>query len=238
MMLAPLRSLPTSEKTLTNLKMLMNANSNLPPLLPFALSVGVLFGATTSRGQTLLHVDIATSALVGHASAPFSLDLQLIGDSSGGTPNTITIDHFTFGGGSASGAATLAGGAAGDLSLGVSLDNASAFSSEFYQGFVAGSSLGFDLNFSNNPRSGTPDGFSISILDSSLQNIPTTGTGDSLLLLSIRNPYSSADLELSAGTGTFASVTVSAVPEPGETGIACASLLAVGVLLRRFQRSR
>src|SRR3974377_1196092 len=91
--------------------------------LGLAFGAGVLFTAQTGGASTIqYYVDINTASLVGNPSGPFSLDFQLNdGSGLGDANNTATINNFTFGTGSATGTANLAGGAAGNLSSTVAL---------------------------------------------------------------------------------------------------------------------
>jgi hypothetical protein len=56
------------------------------------------------------HVTVATSPLIGHPAGPFSLDFQLTdGSGLGDANNTATISNLSYGGGAATGSATLSG---------------------------------------------------------------------------------------------------------------------------------
>jgi hypothetical protein len=59
---------------------------------------------------------------------------------------------------------------------------------------------------------GTPDAFVFAILDKTLSNIPTTGLGDSLLLINLNSLSPSA--QTFSGTGAFSGVTVAAIAIP------------------------
>jgi hypothetical protein len=66
---------------------------------------------------------------VENVAGPFFLDFQL-NDGGGAVNNTVTLNHFNFGDGSASGNPTLTEDASGDLSGTLTLTD-SAFWSEF-----------------------------------------------------------------------------------------------------------
>jgi hypothetical protein len=197
--------------------------------------IGALLSAPAGRAAVVFyHFDVNTAPLVGNPAGPFSLDFQLIdGSGAGDANNTATIGNLTFGGGGISGPATTTGGAAGDLGSGITLTD-SQFFNELYQGFTPGTSLGFDVTLTVNGDAGlTPDGFSFAILDSNLFNLPTTGVGDTLALVSI---YASGPVIQTGATTSPPGVTVS-VPEPSVTGLVSAvGLLLAGVRARKVVR--
>jgi hypothetical protein len=181
--------------------------------LGLALGAGALFTAQTGAAAIIEYsVDINTASLVGNPSGPFSLDFQLNdGSGTGDANNTATINNFTFGTGGASGSPNLAGGAAGNLSGMITLTDTTPFN-EFYQTFNAGNSLSFDVILTLNSDAGpTPDSFSVAILDNNLYNLPTTGIGDTFLMVNL-GPTPSVTTGFS--TSPAVTVSVSAVPEP------------------------
>jgi hypothetical protein len=107
--------------------------------------------------------------------APFSLEFQLI-DGGGTTSNTVAVRSIDLGaGGGPIGVPALTGGASGDLTTGVQLTDA-AFLNELIQPFTpsAVDPLTFVVDLSESSEPVTPDAFSIAILDSSGQGLPTT----------------------------------------------------------------
>ena len=205
--------------------------------LGLALGAGILFTAKTAVASTIqYYVDINTASLVGNASGPFSLDFQLNdGSGLGDANNTATINNFTFGTGGATGTANLAGGAAGDLSGTVSLTDSTPFN-EFYQAFNAGTELTFNVTLTRNSDAGpTPDSFAFAILDNSLNNLPTTGIGDTYLQVNL-GPTPS----ITTGVSTSPAVTVSvaAVPEPDSLVWVSLGLMAFGLWRRLGARLR
>ncbi len=200
------------------------------------LGVASLLLTPTSSLAQNFHVTVNTTALTtlpNSANAPFSLDFQL---NSGATlnNNSAVISNFTFGGGGAPfGSANYFGGASGTLPGAVTLTDTAAFN-EFFQSFTAGTILGFDLSLSNIADAGpTPNVFAFSLLDSSTFNIPTTGLGDTLFLVTLNGGALSP--EAFSGTGDYAGITVSfaAIPEPSTYGAMIGAAAFVGVLRNR-----
>jgi hypothetical protein len=215
------------------MKMKMKRNSALT--LSLALCAGALLAVPNGKASIVIyHVDVNTAALVGNASGPFSLDFQLNdGSGAGDGNNTATLNHFAFGSGSASGSPTSFGGASGNLSGAVTLTDTTAFN-EFFQGFTAGNTLSFDITLTLNSDAGpTPDSFSFGILDNSLYNLPTTGVGDSFLLVNLGSVPS---VSTAASVGPAVAVNVTPVPEPGSLTWFSMGLMMFG--LWRRARSR
>ncbi len=200
--------------------------------------------ASAGQAATLsFHVGVNTSSLVGNANGPFSLDFQLNGV--GPATNTVTLDDFSFTGGTPTGAPSLFGNATGDLGSTVSLNDAGSADNEFFQGFTAGTTeIQFDASITENVNAGTPDAFAMAILDNNLLNIPTTGAFDSLLELDIsQSNLGVGNVQTATSTAPDAGVTVDVTapaPEPGTLGMfLSAGLLAAGwISLRRTRRNR
>lgn len=191
--------------------------------------------ASHSFAAATFHIDVDTSSLMGNSNAPFSLDFQL-NSGGGAVGNFATISNFTFGGGSAAAIPAIStfGLASGSLASSVSLQaNAANPFNEFYQGFVAGTTLGFDVLLTTSVSGPTPDAFAFAILagDASPINITTTGFADQLVFVNIDS--ATPTVQTFAGSGDFTGVTVSAVPEP-ETIL----LLSVGLAVIGFVRRR
>ena len=201
-----------------------------------ALTAGLVLSATVSQAA-LYRVTIDTSSLssgVNAPNAPFLLDFQL-NDGNLLNNNTATIGNFTFtGGGAPFGAANLFGGASGSLANTVTLTDSSAFN-EFYQSFATGTQIAFDLNLTSNVAAGlTPDSFSFSILEGDLDNITTTGIGNTLLQFDIDSTNPNAgDFVVSSGTGDYSGVNVTVIPEPSS---ALCGLVALGLGMLRRRR--
>src|SRR6187551_3325385 len=102
-------------------------------------------------------VTLNTSSLAGGGT--FYVDFQLNdGAAVNLGNNTAYITDINLGGGSIAGLATAWGGVSGNLGGVVSLVDTEAFN-EFYQAFLPGSFLSFDLHLSNNFNGAVPDMF-------------------------------------------------------------------------------
>ena len=125
--------------------------------------------------------------------------------------NTILVDNLTFGtAGSAAGVATLNGGASGDVTNGFAMTDAD-FSNTVEQQFVAGSTLAFTVQLSENPEQPAPDEFAFSI-----EQIGTADVGGAFVVIDVgSSPVTFA----ASGNGNAADnignpTVTSPVPEP------------------------
>ena len=162
-----------------------------------------------SAFATSWHVDVVTTPLIGNPSGPFSIDFQFNNGSVLGN-NSATISNFSYSGGGPVGSPSLFGGVTGNIGSTVVFNNSAAFQ-ELFQAFTPGTNLRFDIELTTNVDGAIPDVFVFGILDKDLFNIPTTGLGDSLLLVNLSSPFPTP--QTFRGAGAFASVTVTA-PEP------------------------
>ncbi|GAA5122229.1 NF038129 family PEP-CTERM protein [Luteolibacter yonseiensis] len=186
---------------------------------------------SSAAQAAVYHVSINTSTLSTTGNGPFYLDFQLNG---GDTPsnNSATISNFNFGGGSAvDGTQTTIGSASGNIGSTLTLTNTSAFT-EFFQEFVPGSFLKFDLTVTQNLDSITPDLFAFSILDKDLFAIDTTDDFDSLITFNF-DTAGPLNVTTSQGQGVYSGVTL-AIPEPS-TGLL--GLLVGGLMIVRRRRA-
>ncbi len=211
-----------------------------------------VLACTAGYASTVYTVTLDTSGFVGHPAAPFWLSAQLTdGSGTGNGNNSATLSDFSI---SPVGSASLVGGASGDLSSGVEL-NDSGFFNQFSQQFVTGALLSFNLVLTWNPEATLPDQFSLAILDSAGHEVPTLGMGvsgaDALLSVDLGvgstptfHTYASDPSRSPSAGGSpisFAAVTVTpqaAVPEPSTWLQLSSAFLLVGgyALLRRKQR--
>lgn len=193
------------------------------------LRLGLLLGvcawlpARNSRAAALnFHLDLNTASLAANPAGPFSLDLQF--SQGNGLPNTVTLSNFVFTAGAPAGSPTLSGGASGGLGSTVLLRDTS-FLNEFYQGFSGTTlAISFDVSTTLNASAGTPDLFTVSILDLNLNPILTTSPGVG----------TSAETDYLVGVTvddatTFSSVKTYTSNVPGSTtpGVSAAATLAV-----------
>jgi hypothetical protein len=203
--------------------------------------VMALSGAPAVAAPLQYVVEIDTSTFAVSPLTPFSLNIQL---NDGGTPgsNSAILSGWEFGGGSPSGTPDVFGGAFGDLSTGVTLQDSDFFNS-FTQSFIAGSFLRFQLNLTTNADpSGTPDQFSLAILDNTLTELATMSAGlygTSVLLLADLIGSGTSLLPFGSAPGpspAFAAPSLTApaaIPEP-----ATFALIALGCIGLRFTRRR
>jgi hypothetical protein len=222
-------------------------------LFTWLLGVVLIVSCPGARaGQVTASLD--TSQLVADYTGPFGLDFELVG--SGG--NTVTLSDFSFGNGGAAGPGTafLTGGAGGNLSSSVSLNDSANFFSDFNEQFTPGGTLTFTLSSTLiAPAPGSsPDSFSMVIF----QNydpvngynplmatggtpIPTTDPSgnDTFLNFNINGPSSTSIVSFPSASGDI-TITVSPagfVPEPGSGVLMLLSVACVATAIYR-QRSR
>lgn len=208
----------------------MNSPRSLKLAL-FAL-VCAVSAVPAARADLTYNVDVNTTSLIGNPSAPFYVDFQSLFGS--GLPQTVTVSNFTLTGGSLVGSGTPFGDVTGSLATSLVLKpSSSSFLNEYYQQFSANvSDIKFTVNLTTNAVVSTPTSFVFAILDHNLENIPTTGVGDSLLFANINGRNS----DITAATGLGVLVTATPVPEPSTYGLFAAALAAVGIAVRRRRR--
>lgn len=201
------------------------------------LQLPLAFALASAAKADIYTVTLNTSPLTGNG--PFKLDLQFLDGS--GTPgdlnnNVVTLTSFAFGaGGSALGSGTATGGASGGLTAGVTLKD-TVFFNEYIENFTPGSLLSFTLNATNNADpGGTPDLFTLAILDSLGSELPTTGPAEEFLDIALTSGTNAQDSEFgSAPGGAFSLGAPSAqlqnpspspVPEPSALSLSLAAAL-------------
>jgi hypothetical protein len=201
-------------------------------LLAFALCL-----TPVGQADTIYTFSMNTTPLVGNG--PFALDLQFLdGSGSGDDNNTVALTDFTFGaGGSPSGGGTATGGASGSLASGVTLRDTQFFN-EYFENFTPGTLLSFTIDTTNvADPGGTPDLFTVAILDSHGNELPTIGPASEFLDVSLAggaNPQVSTYGSAPGSAFSLAAPIVqpqspATVPEPSSFGELIAVFLAGGV---------
>lgn len=200
-----------------------------------------------SFGDMLYNVVIDTSPLIGHSAGPFSLELQFNdGTGTGDANNSAFLSAFLFGTGGPSGTASIFGGVTGNMGSSVTMIDSSFFN-QFIQGFNPGATLSLQLALTTNvDAGGTPDEFSLSIVDSSGFEIPTFGPANALLIIDIDSATPtvstfSTDTSQSPNAGgppinigaPQIGPVVSSVPEPSSLSLLAIGLAAVVVAAGR-----
>jgi hypothetical protein len=153
--------------------------------------------------------------------------------------NTATLSSISLSAGVAgsvdsANAAGTGANAGNNLSSSISLSDSSNFLNVFPQFFVAGSQLSFVLDLTTNVVSPNPDQFSLAILDSSGNPIPTSDpTGfNNLLTINIDSP--------SPGTNIYSNLltvtALTAVPEPSSLFLICVGLLGFATARKSLSR--
>src|SRR5438093_498248 len=161
-------------------------------------------------------VSLDTSALSGSFELAFILT---DGSGTGDANNTVTLSNFLFGvGGSAGVVDTLlsTGGVSGDLTSSVSLVD-SAFLNIFASSFTAGSLLSFDFDLTTNvDAGGTPDQFSLTLLqsDGTVINTDDPSGANSLLTVNLDSAHPAFNVFASELTPAPIVTEFSASPEP------------------------
>src|ERR1700680_1459779 len=108
-------------------------------ILKTAFFVCALFAlCQTVSADIIYDVTLNTTPLVGHPAGPFYVEFAFTdGSGFGDANNTVTMSHFTFGGGSSLGSPVVFGGASGSLETGVTMTD-SSFLSLFTEQFAPG----------------------------------------------------------------------------------------------------
>ena len=198
----------------------------------------LLASSPKSRANLDYTVTLNTASLVGNVNAPFSLDFVLgSGSQFPDTDNTVTLSNFVFANGSVGATSYSNGGETGGSMTGtVKLTNSSEDNelAQYFTNSVTSISFHVDeTSVTNNPY---PDQFDVAILDSGLNNIPTTDPsgGNTLVLenISTSQTLASAATYQSTANGEAPGVTA-AVPEPAPAAGVLIGLGALGLCVRR-----
>ena len=198
----------------------------------------LLASSPKSRANLDYTVTLNTASLVANVTEqPFSLDLVLgSGSQFPDTDNTVKLSNFVFTNGSVGATSYSNGGETGAMSGTVTLTNSSE-DNELAQYFSSTvTSISFNVDETSNTNNPYPDQFDVAILDSGLNNIPTTDPsgGNTLVLENISTAQTLASVATyqSTATGEAPGVT-SAVPEPASVVSVLIGLGALGLCVRR-----
>ena len=180
------------------------------------------------------HADIITGSVSLDTSAlsePFELAFIFTdGSGTGDANNTVTLGNFLFGAGGSAGtvdASLSFGGESGDLTSGVSLID-SSFLNIFASSFTPGSLLSFDFGLTTNvDAGGTPDQFSLVLLqaDGSVVNTEDPSGANSLLTVNLDSAHPAISTFASDLTPAAIVTEATAAPEPPSL-----LLLAIGLV--------
>jgi hypothetical protein len=186
-------------------------------------------------------VTLDTSSLIDNASfGPFTLDFTFIdGSGTGDGNNTITLSDFVLGAGSLTLSSSTGGVTVGASPFTVTLTDTSFYNDVQFT-FVPDASLSFNIDATSNPDDGTPDAFTVGIIDRKFYNIPTTNPNSGIAFveydLPTTDPTAGTQVILSGSVSNNDEITIpaptpSAVPEP--SAIALLGLV-LSILTTRF----
>jgi len=208
-------------------------------VLGFALFA---MGPLPALADTVVSVSVDTSAIASTPGAEVFFILT-DGNGIGDANNTATLSNFALGLGApgAIDALNTTGGVTGNLSTGLSLVD-SAFLNVFGQLFTPGTSLSFNLDLTSNvDNGGTPDQFSMIILDANGNPIPNSdpnGFGDLLVInIDSANPVIAnyASNLVTVGSATTPPPPPVTTPEPSSILLLGAAILTFVALRGRFR---
>ena len=183
--------------------------------------------ATTFALANSIHFQINTAPLAGMTSPP-ELVLDLF-DGDGTENQNVSIHDILFGGGTPVGTPILGAGATGDIASGFALRDL-AFLVEAGQTFSAGNHIALTIDFLPAFAGGTPDSFTITLLNGNGQTIPTSdplGT-DTLLAVDLGDGTWQAFNSPLLGTPV-----VNDTPEPAALAIPGLVLIVLGACRKR-----
>jgi hypothetical protein len=175
-------------------------------------------------------VSLDTSALSG----PFELVFIFTdGSAAGDANNTVTLSNFLFGVGGSAGTVDPSlslGGGSGDLTSGVSLID-SFFLNTLASSFTPGSLLSFDFGLTTNvDAGGTPDQFSLVLLQADGSNVHTEDPSGADALLAVNLDSARPAFSAFASELTPAPVVTESSTAPEPPSLLLLAIGLVGVL--------
>jgi hypothetical protein len=184
-------------------------------MMIFRFTIVLLTAAVAFAGQIFT---LNTSSLISNPNAPFTLDFSFTdGSGTGDGNNTITLSNFAAGAGSLT-QSSISGEVTVNASpFSIMLEDSSFFNDVQFT-FVPDATFSFQLNATSNADSGTPDTFTLAILDRNLNNIPTTNPNNGIAFVEVdlptTNPANGTQVILS---GTVANSDDVDIPAPTGT---------------------
>jgi hypothetical protein len=198
---------------------------------------GLLLLIAGSARADSFDVSLNTSSLSGTQALVFVLT-----DGDGVADNSLTLNGFTFGAGSATGSADYLGstGVSGDLTSGIAMNDSSLSFAIFTQDFNPGAALSYVLTTTNNFNTSglAPDGFEMLVCSTDLTACYSDSPDGTLLNVALTglplSPSSfttngASDQDLPAPVVTGAVNT----PEPGSLVLLAVGLLGLLFLIHR-----
>ena len=202
------------------------------------LVVNLLCGTAAATPITyLVTVNTATiSALAGQ------LDFQF-NPGSGALAAFVDISSFSSTGGSLSGSPTLTGGASGNLTSTVHIDNSGGLN-DYLQNFTFGTALQFQVSFGgaalSSPNGTSTDTFGLALYDPSFNPQLNDGSqGDFIVTVDVNTDGSTTPHLASspAGLVTVTQVVQTGVPEPSTWALCVIGLAGIATWRRRRCRA-
>ena len=204
-----------------------------------ALTLGT-FGTQTVRADAIVNVSVDTSSIASTPGAEIFF-VFTDGNGTGDANNTATLTNFSLGLGTpgALDALNSTGGVTGSLATGLSLVD-SAFLNVFGQLFTPGNTLSFTLDLTTNVDGAVPDQFSMIVVDSNGNALPSNdpnGFGDLLVVnLDSANPVVTnyAPSLVTLGSTTTPPPPPVTTPEPSSILLLGAAILTFVALRGRL----
>jgi hypothetical protein len=186
-----------------------------------------------------------TSSLIGNPNEPFTLDFSFTdGSATGDGNNTITLSHFALGAGALTESSISGGITVNANPLNITLQDSSFFNDVQFT-FVPDATFSFQLDATSNADSGTPDTFTLGILDRNLNDIPTGNPNNGIAFIEVdlptTNPATGTQVILSGTVANSDDVDIPAptgTPEPSTFVSILVGFCAVWALRGKQRREK